>query len=72
MWNIILTNLVLPLAVDTVKKYIDSTESKKDDKVLEVVQTGAKYLANKGNNNITLDLSKELDKKEMVFIQKPK
>lgn len=72
MWNIILTNLVLPLAVDTVKKYIDSTESKKDDKVLEVVQTGAKYLANKGNNTITLDLSKELDKKEMIFTQKPK
>ncbi|RXK01508.1 hypothetical protein CRV02_08340 [Arcobacter sp. CECT 8989] len=72
MWASILTNFVLPLAVDTVKKYIDSTESKKDDKVLEVVQSGAKYLANKGNNTITLDLSKELDKKEMVFTQKPK
>lgn len=69
MWNLVLTNLVLPLAVDTVKKYINSTESKKDDKVLEVVQAGATYLADKPNNNVPKTYADVLKSCQMTKIQ---
>jgi len=65
MWNVLLTNLVLPLALDTVKSYINSTESKKDDKVLDIVQTGASYLAKKPNNDITSILAEQLESRKM-------
>lgn len=47
-----LISLFLPLAIDIVKKYISSSESKHDDKVLDVVQEGCKYLAPKDNNDL--------------------
>lgn len=72
MWTAILTNLVLPLAVEQVKKYIDSTESKKDDKVLEIVQKGAEYLSKKGNNNMSKSLSEEISDTVMLPLQKSK
>jgi len=70
MWNLLLTNLVVPLAVDGIKKYINSTESKKDDKVLELVQTGASYLAKKPNNTVDNVLASQLEDKSMRPVQK--
>lgn len=47
-----LISYFVPLAVELLKLYIKTTDSSKDDKVLEVVQTGCVYLAPKGNNTI--------------------
>jgi len=52
MWFSLVGNLI-PYAIDIIVSYIKSTDSSKDDKVLEVVQLGAEYLANKDNNNVT-------------------
>lgn len=72
MWLTILTNFLLPVAVKTVTKYIDSTESKNDDKVLELSKIGVEYLAKKGNNNVTKSIAKALKKTDMQQIQKSK
>lgn len=72
MLQVLLTNLVLPLAVDVVKLYVKNTESKKDDKVLEVVQTGASYLANKGNNSVLQSTAKSLRESSMRNAQDSK
>lgn len=45
-------SIFLPLAIDLVKKYIVSSETKHDDKVLDIVQEGCKYLAFKSNNTL--------------------
>lgn len=70
MWNLLLTNVVLPIAVDAVKKYINSTESKKDDKVLDLVQTGASYLANKSNNTLDNTLADMVKESKMKTLQR--
>lgn len=51
MFNIV--SLLLPLAIDIIKKYIESSDSESDDKVLEIVKDGAKYLVCKDNNKLT-------------------
>ncbi|MGM0518192.1 MAG: hypothetical protein ACQERD_00955 [Campylobacterota bacterium] len=70
MWNMLLTNVVLPLAVETVKSYVKNSDSKKDDKVLDVVQTGANYLSKKDNNTVDKNTSNLLNKNSMVQIQR--
>lgn len=45
--------LLLPVAVDIIRGYIKSSSTKKDDKILEVVQEGARYLADCPNCSIT-------------------
>lgn len=72
MWLTILTNFLLPVAVKTVTKYIDSTESKNDDKILELSKIGVEYLAKKNNNNVRMSLAKVLKKSDMRQIQKSK
>lgn len=72
MFNLILPfvlNYFLPLSVKVVKAYVDSTETKNDDKILEVSKIGVEYLAEKTNNNITVSLSQELNQSKMVKIQ---
>jgi hypothetical protein len=64
MWN-----LVVPLAVELVKAYVKSSSSTKDDKVLEIVQTGADYLAKKPNNNVSTEIIEPLKKCTMKKLQ---
>lgn len=45
--------LLLPFIFDLIKEYIRSTDTDKDDEVLNIVQEGAKYLAEKDNNTVT-------------------
>jgi len=44
---------LMPFIFDLIKEYIKSSDTTKDDKVLEVVQMGAKYLATSENNTVT-------------------
>lgn len=65
-----IVNIFLPVAIQTVKTYIKSTDSKNDDKLLEVTKIGAKYLAEKTNNTVTVEISRELNSSSMVLVQK--
>ncbi|MCK9373463.1 MAG: hypothetical protein M0P91_09705 [Sulfuricurvum sp.] len=44
--------LLVPLAVEIIKMYTKNSDSKKDDKVLQVVQLGCTYLQPKNNNTV--------------------
>jgi len=48
---------LLNLGISLITKYIKSSSSSNDDKVLEVVKSGAKYLANKTNNDLSSELA---------------
>jgi len=58
MWQVMLLNL----GINLVKSYIESSDSKQDDKVLEVIKDGAKYLSSKDNNDMTVDLASTIVK----------
>jgi len=45
--------ILLPLAIDIIKKYIESTSTLSDDKILDLVQTGASYLAKGGTTSVS-------------------
>lgn len=47
-------NLILPLAVEIIKAYINSSSSKKDDLILSTVKDGCYYLSSKDNNDMTI------------------
>lgn len=59
-------NWLLPLAIEVIKSYIDSTSTKSDDRVLEIVKVGAGYLANKTNNDITNIEALNLAQKQII------
>ena len=61
MWTLLLKQLIIPLAVDSIKSYVKNTDSSKDDKVLEVVQVGASYLAKKTNNTVSKKVANSLE-----------
>lgn len=61
MWQIMLLNL----GINLVKKYIESSDSSKDNDILKIVQDGAKYLSAKDNNDITVDLASTIIKSVM-------
>ena len=69
MFELLLKKLIIPLSVEAVKKYVKSTDSTKDDKVLEIVKTGATYLANKPNNNLSTGIATAVNDSEMKRIQ---
>lgn len=58
-------SLILPLAINIITKVIESTDSKQDDKILDVVKIGASYLAVKDNNSLNYSMSKEIKKVKM-------
>lgn len=58
-------SLLVPLAVELIKAYVKNSDSSKDNKVLEVVQTGCKYLAVKDNNTLTISDSDYVNMAEM-------
>lgn len=45
---------LVPVAVQVVKQYFKTTDTKKDDKVLEVVQQGCYYLASNETNDLSI------------------
>ena len=61
MWQAMLINL----GINLIKSYIESSNSKQDDKVLSVIKDGAKYLANKDNNDVTVDVADSIVKAVM-------
>ncbi|WP_373002186.1 hypothetical protein [Sulfurimonas sp.] len=56
---------LLNLGINLVTKYVSGTESKHDDKVLDLVKDGAKYLSAKDNNDVTVDLAESVFKAVM-------
>ena len=55
-----LANDIFPESIQQCIISSNSTESKKDDKVLEIVQDGAKYLASKPNNTVSTNIANSL------------
>jgi hypothetical protein len=45
--------LLINIGIYAFKEYAKNSDSKHDDKILEVVQIGAKYLQPKANNTMT-------------------
>lgn len=58
----IMFKLVLPFLLDILKEYIASSVTENDDKILEIVQSGAKYLAKEKTTNVTATIAEELEK----------
>lgn len=58
--KMLVTEVLLPQSVKVIKKYVASTDTKSDDKVLDIVQIGASYLAPKANNTISENLAESL------------
>ncbi|WP_332444342.1 hypothetical protein [Wolinella succinogenes] len=56
-----LASILVPLAVEVLKSYVSSSATSKDDKILEVVKTGAKYLADCPECSITDSQARFLD-----------
>jgi hypothetical protein len=67
-----LAPILLELGIYALKTYIKSTDDTKDDKILEVVQAGAQYLAPKANNTISEKISDELKCSVMAETQRAK
>jgi hypothetical protein len=55
----------MPFVLDLIVVYIKSSSSKQDDKVLEIVQEGAAYLAQKENNDVSYVDSSNLKQRQM-------
>jgi len=56
---------LMPIATRVVDAYIASSETKKDDEVLELVKKGAKYLAEQPTNTLTQKDAMRLDTRKM-------
>jgi hypothetical protein len=67
-----LLQLLIQLGLYAFKEYAKNSDSKQDDKILEAVQIGAKYLAPKSNNNLTVYTFNDLQKVEMRQTQRAK
>ncbi len=62
--------LFIQLGLFAMKEYAKNTDSKQDDKILEVVQLGAKYLQPKANNTMTEFDSNVLSRVKMKQTQR--
>lgn len=62
--------LLLELGIFIIKKYIESTESKKDDKILDLLKETAIYLAPKANNTVELETAKTVANNKMRSTQR--
>ena len=65
-------NLLINIGLYAFKEYAKNTDSKQDDKILESVQVGAKYLAPKPNNTLNKMDSDMLELVEMRKTQRAK
>lgn len=57
----VLINLFIPLATKTITEYIKNTETKQDDKILEVAKLSINYLSENSNNTVTKEISNALN-----------
>lgn len=64
--------LLINIGLYAFKEYAKNTDSKQDDKILEAVQVGAKYLAPKDNNEITPPLATFLNLQKINKTQRAK
>ena len=63
-------NLLINIGLYAFKEYAKNSDSKQDDKILEAVQIGAKYLAPKPNNTLNKMDSDMLELVEMRKTQR--
>lgn len=68
--QIFLINNLLPLSINMVKAYINSTDTKNDDKILEVSKIAVDYLAESRNNTVSKKISDTLSLCTAVKCQK--
>ncbi|MFT7004258.1 MAG: hypothetical protein ACJAWW_001615 [Sulfurimonas sp.] len=54
MWITIL-KILLPIAIKVLNKYVSSSDSQLDNKILDVAKTTSKYMSKKDNNTLSLD-----------------
>ena len=59
------SSFLLKLGINLVVSYINSSDSSDDDKVLNIVKDGSKYLSQKQNNDITVELADTIVKTVM-------
>lgn len=59
-------SFLLPLAIELIKGYIRSSDSKKDDMVLDIVKEGVCYLGVKDNNNVDITSVNNLLSKKII------
>ena len=57
----IFINIIVPIASKIITYYIKTTETKKDDELLELAKTTIKYFADNTNNTVTTEISKALN-----------
>ena len=60
-----LATLLLPFAVELVKAYIQNSDTKHDDKILDVVKDSCYYLADSQNNDVSLGLAYDVSGRTM-------
>lgn len=58
-------SFLLPLAIDLIRGYIRSTDSKKDDLVLDIVKDSVCYLEGKDNNTVNSYAKETLQNSKM-------
>lgn len=61
----LLLDLIVPIAVQIIKSYIESSSSKKDDLILSTVKEGCSYLAPKDNNDVNYIMSAAINSASM-------
>ncbi len=60
MWYSLVGSL-LPYAINILVNYIRSTDSSKDDMILNIVKEAASYLACKDNNTLDIETVKRIE-----------
>lgn len=68
----ILINILIPIAVKTVKEYVKTTDTKKDDKLLEIAKLSTEYLSEQNTNTVTKVIAENLNNCTAVKCQKSK
>lgn len=68
----IVVNIFVPVAVKTVTEYVKNTDTKKDDKILQIAKLSTEYLAEQTNNTVTKKIADELNVCTSVNCQKSK
>ena len=66
----ILIDIFLPLAIKIIEKYVKSTDTKKDDEILELVKLSLGNIANKNYTNIDEHIVTAVDNCYIKKIQK--
>jgi len=56
--------LLLPVAIDVIMKYIRSTDTKRDDEILKIVEVGAGYISAKNDDDLNSKIAKVIRKIE--------